>query len=414
MVRLKGFKERKRVEDALSALSNVSFKRIEHETVDIKEACGRILAEDVVAKYNVPHFDRSAVDGYAVVAEDTFGASLNNPVMLKIAGEVEMGEKPIRMGRGEAVRVSTGSALPEGANAVVMLEYTKEVDGFVEIYKPVVPFENVSKEGEDVRKGEVVLKAGEILQPQDIGVLTSLGYTSVKVLKVPKVAIVSTGNELVEVGERIEVGKVVNSNAYMLYCALKRYNCEPLIYGIVRDNFDDLKKALIQALNVSDCVITTGGTSVGKGDLVPEVVKEVGKIIFHGISIKPGMPTGLGVVDGKPVLMLSGFPVACLIGFELIFPHVLSKLTGVRVVKRRGEVVKAKLKRRIPSKAGVRTFARVIYKDGLAEPFMTSGSGILSSMIKANGVVVVPEEKEGFEEGEEVDVILVRDLVEKL
>ena len=414
MVRLKGFKERIMVRDAIKALEGVSFKRIDSEIVEITKACGRILAEDVIAKYNVPHFDRSAVDGYAVVAEDTFGANLNNPVMLKIVGEVEMGEKPIEMSRGMAVRVSTGSALPKGANAVVMLEYTKEIGEFVEIYRPVVPFENVSKEGEDVKAGEIVLKAGEILQPQDIGVLASLGYSKVKVLRRPKVVIVSTGNELVEIGEKLDVGKVVNSNAYMLSCALKTYNCEPSIYGIVRDDFDELRKALIQALNVSDCVITTGGTSVGKGDLVPEVVKELGEIVFHGISIKPGMPTGLGVVDGKPVLMLSGFPVACLIGFELIFPHVLAKLTGVRVVKRRGEVVKAKLKRRIPSKAGVRTFARVIYRDGFAEPLMTSGSGILTSMVRANGIVVVPEEKEGFEEGEVVDVILVRDLVERV
>ncbi|ADB57712.1 molybdopterin molybdotransferase MoeA [Archaeoglobus profundus] len=414
MVRLRGFKERTIVRDAVKALEGVRFKRVDSEIVEITRACGRILAEDIIAKYNVPHFDRSAVDGYAVVAEDTFGANLNNPVMLKIVGEVEMGEEPIEMSRGTAVRVSTGSALPKGANAVVMLEYTKEVGEFVEIYRPVVPFENVSREGEDIKAGEVVLKAGEILQPQDIGVLASLGYAKVKVLKKPRVVIISTGNELVEIGEELEVGKVVNSNAYMLFCALKMYNCEPSVYGIVRDDFDELKKAIIQALSVGDCVITTGGTSVGKGDLVPEVVKEIGKIVFHGISIKPGMPTGLGVIDGKPVLMLSGFPVACLIGFELIFPHVLAKLTGVRVVKRRGEGVKAKLKRRIPSKAGVRTFARVIYKDGFAEPLMTSGSGILTSMVRANGIVVVPEEKEGFEEGEEVNVVLVRDLIEEV
>lgn len=414
MVRLKGFKERMFVEEALKRLESCEFRKVDSEKVPIDNACGRILAEDVVAKFDFPHFDRSAVDGYAVIAEDTFGASLNNPVKLKLIGEVEMGEKPIEMNRGEAVRVSTGSALPKGANAVVMLEYTSEEDGFVNVYKQVTPFENVSRRGEDVKKGDVVLRAGEILQPQDIGILASLGYKDVKVLRKPRCVIISTGNELVDVGESLDVGKVVNSNAYMLSCALRRYRCEPIMYGIVRDDFDEIKSAFDEALAVGDIVITTGGTSVGKGDVVPEVVKELGSIIFHGISIKPGMPTGLGVVEGKPILMLSGFPVACLIGFEQIFPHVLARITGVRVVKRKGEVVKAKLERRIPSKAGVRTFARVVYKDGFAEPLMTSGSGILTSLIKANGIVVVPEEKEGFEEGEEVDVILVRDIVERI
>ncbi len=412
MVRLKGFKERIFVKEAIEKLESCKFKRVDTERVPIEYACGRILAEDVVAKFDFPHFDRSAVDGYAVLAEDTFGASLNNPVKLKLVGEIEMGEKPIEIERGEAVKVSTGSALPKNANAVVMLEYTNEEDGFVNIYRQVLPFENVSKKGEDFKAGEVVLRNGEILQPQDIGILATLGYRKVRVLKKPKIVIISTGNELVDIGENLEVGKVVNSNAYMLSCALKRYNCNPIIYGIVRDDFDDLKYAITQALEIGDGVITTGGTSVGKGDLIPEVIKEIGEMIFHGISIKPGMPTGLGVVNGKPILMLSGFPVACIIGFELIFPYILAKITGVKVLRKKGEVVKARLRRRIPSKAGVRTFARVIYKDGFAEPLMTSGSGILTSMIKANGILVVPEEVEGYEEGDEVDIVLIRDITE--
>lgn len=411
MVRMRGFKERASVQDAVRSIERSNLRRLGCEFVDIVDACGRILAEDVTARYDVPHFDRSAVDGYAVFAEDTFGASQNNPAILKLVGEVEMGEKPVEMGKGEAVKVSTGSALPKGANAVVMLEYAKELDSFVEIYRPVAPFENVSKRGEDVKAGDIVLKRGEILQPQDIGILASLGYERIKVLRKPKVVIISTGNELLKLGEELEVGKVVDSNSYMLFCAVRFYGCEPMLYGIVKDRFEDLRNAIEEAIEIGDIVITIGGTSVGKRDLVPEVVKSVGRIMFHGISIKPGMPTAFGVIDGKPILMLSGFPVACLVGFELLFPHILSKLTGVRIVKRRGEVVKAKLKRRIPSKAGVRTFVRVTYKDGFAEPLMTSGSGILTSTIKANGIVVIPECKEGFEEGEVVDVVLIRDIV---
>jgi len=211
----------------------------------------------------------------------------------------------------------------------------------------------------------------------------------------------------------LDVGRVYNSNAPMLSSALERLNCEPIYFGIVRDDPDLLKRAILTALEKADCVITTGGTSVGKGDFVPEVVKGIGKLVVHGISIKPGMPTGFGIVNGKPILILSGFPVACLIGFKLIFPEVLSKLLGVKILKRSGETVKGRLTRRLPSKAGVRTFARVVYRDGKVEPLMTSGSGVLTSTVKANGLVVVPEEKEGFEENEVVDVILIRDLIER-
>ncbi len=411
MVRLKGFKERTPIDLALSLLSEVELKKIDSECVSVFDACGRILAEDIIAKIDVPHFDRSAVDGYAVRAEDTFGASVTNPVVLKLAGEVEIGEKPCELGRGEAIRVSTGSALPKGANAVVMLEYAREFDGNVEVYRAVTPWENVSKRGEDVKAGEVVLKKGEVLQPQDIGIISALGYSKVKVLKRPKAAVIATGNELVEVGEKPEIGKVVNSNSPMLCCAIREFGCDPLYLGIARDDFDELSEKICKAVELADIVVVTGGTSVGKKDIVPEVVKRLGRLIVHGVAMKPGMPTGLGVVEGKPILLLPGFPVATLIAFYTFFPEVLARVTGIKIVAKKWSVVKAKLARRIPSQPGVRTFARVMLKDGLAEPIRTSGSGILTSMIKANGMIVIPEDKEGLEEGEEVDVVLIRDLI---
>ncbi len=411
MVRLKGFKERTPVDLALRLFSEVELKKVDSECVSVFEACGRILSEDIVAKIDVPYFDRSAVDGYAVRAEDTFGASLTNPIVLKLAGEVEIGEKPCELKQGEAVKVSTGSALPKGANAVVMLEYAREFDGNVEVYKAVTPWENVSRKGEDVKAGEIVLKKGEVLQPQDIGIISALGYSKVKVLKRVKVAVIATGNELVEVGEKPEVGKVVNSNSPMLCCAIKEFGCEPIYLGIARDDFDELLEKVRKAVEVADIVTITGGTSVGKRDIVPEVVKKLGRLIFHGVAMKPGMPTGLGVIDGKPILLLPGFPVATLISFYTFFPEILARITGVKIVAKKWSVVKARLKRRIPSQPGVRTFARVLLKEGLAEPIRTSGSGILTSMIRANGMVVVPEDKEGFEEGESVEVILIRDLI---
>ncbi len=411
MVRLKGFKERMSVDLALRLFLEVELKKVDSEYVSVFDACGRIISEDIIAKIDVPHFDRSAVDGYAVRAEDTFGASLTNPVILKLAGEVEIGEKPCELKQGEAVKVSTGSALPKGANAVVMLEYAREFDENVEVYKPVTPWENVSKKGEDVKAGEVVLKKGEVLQPQDIGIISALGYSKVKVLKRVKVAVIATGNELVEVGEKPEVGKVVNSNSPMLCCAIKEFGCEPLYLGIARDDFGELLEKIRKAVEVADIVTITGGTSVGKKDIVPEVVKKLGRLIVHGVAMKPGMPTGLGVIEGKPILLLPGFPVATLISFYTFFPEILARITGIKIVAKKWSVVRAKLKRRIPSQPGVRTFARVLLKEGLAEPIRTSGSGILTSMIRANGMVVVPEDKEGFEEGESVEVILIRDLI---
>ncbi len=407
------FTERTPVNEAIGLISKAEIRRVGKEKVEIFRACGRILAEDVIAKWDVPHFDRAAMDGYAVKAEDTFGASPTNPVILRLVGEVEIGERPCGIGKGEAVRVSTGSALPERANAVVMLEHAKEIDGSVEIYRSVTPWENVSKRGEDVREGEVVLRKGEILHPQDVGVLASLGYSEVVVLKRPKVAVIATGNELIEVGKKPEVGKVVNSNSPMLCCAIREMGCEPVYVGIVEDEFEKLRDAVSRALS-TDAVIVTGGTSVGKRDLVPDVVKELGELVFHGVSMKPGMPTGFGVIEGKPILLLPGFPVACILAFYTFFPEILAKLTGVRIVAKRGEKVKARLSRRIPSQPGVRTFARVVVRNGIAIPVRTSGSGILTSMVKANGMVVVPEEKEGFEEGELVEVTLIRDLVEVL
>ena len=408
------FKERLSIQQVLDILEQMEFKTVDHEVIPINEACGRILAEDIIAKMDIPHFDRSAVDGYAVRAEDTFGASAMNPIVLKLVGEVEVGEKPCKLNEGEAVRVSTGSALPIGANAVVMLEYAKEFNGYVEIYKAVTPFENVSRKGEDVKVGEVVLRRGEVLQPQDIGILASLGYSKIKVLKKPKVAIIVTGNELVEVGEKVEVGKIINSNGPMLCCAVKEFNCEPIYLGIAKDDENEIAKKIEIGVKQADIVLITGGSSVGKKDMVPNVVNKLGKVIVHGVAMKPGMPTGFGIIDGKPILLLPGFPVAALISFYTFFPEILAKIVGIKIIKKKWSSVKVTLTRSIPSQPGVRTFARVIIEDDKAEPIRTSGSGILTSMIKANGIVIVPEEIEGFESGKEVEAVLIRDIIKKL
>ncbi len=407
------FKERIPLSEALRLISELKLNRVGEENVSIFECCGRILAEDIVAKWDVPHFDRAAMDGYAVRAEDTFGASPTNPISLKLVGDVEIGEKAGKIGRGEAIRISTGAMMPKGANAVVMLEFAGERDGYVDVFRPVTPWENVSRRGEDIKAGEIVLRKGEIVQPQDVGVMASLGYKAVRVLRRPKVGILATGNELLDVGEFPEDGKIINSNAPMLFCAIGDMGCDPIYLGRVGDEFQEIECALKEGIKSCDAIVITGGTSAGRRDLVPDVIESMGKVVFHGIAIKPGMPTGLGVIDNKPILMLPGFPVACLIALQTIFPEVLARLTGVKVLAKRGSIVKAKLERRVPSQPGVRAFVRIMLKDDYAEPIRSSGSGILTSMVKANGMLVIPEDKEGYEEGDVVEVMLIRDLVER-
>jgi molybdenum cofactor synthesis domain-containing protein len=408
-VRMKGFSKHVNVEKALEEF--FSKVRLESKTEDVPlmDAVNRILAEDVVSGYNIPHFDRAAMDGYAVRAEDTFGASFDNPMLLKVIGEMEIGEKKsIRIEKGEAVRIATGAVMPEGSNAVIMIEYTNRLNDSVEIYKAVTPSENVSLVGEDVKAGEKILQKGTILQPQDVGILAALGRTKVKVLRIV-VAILSTGNELVEPDKKPEKGEVIDVNRYTIASALKLLGCNVLDCGICRDEEKEIEKRLKYALHNADVVIASGGTSVGEKDLLPKVVKKLGEIIVHGVSIKPGMPTALAAVNGKPVILLPGFPVAAIVAFYNLVPPILEKTLKVRIQQ---NYVKAKVAKRISSKEGVKTFTRVALKkskDGyIAEPIRTSGSGILSSLVKAHGFAIIPEESEGVEEGEEVDVLLLR------
>ena len=413
---MRGFKERMRVDDALKLyFEKANLKRLGSEKVDLLNAYNKVLSQDIVAQYDVPHFDRSAVDGYAVKAENTFGASTTNPILLKVVGSVEIGEKAdFEIKDGEAVKIATGAPIPKGANAVVMLEYTNDLGEYVEILNAVSPFKNVSRRGEDVKAGEVVISKGEILQPQDIGILASLGVREVKVVKIPKIAVLTTGNELVELCEELEVGKIVNSNSPMICAAIKEIGCIPIPLGIAKDHPKEIKSKIEEGLRVADAVVITGGTSVGEKDYVSVVVKNLGNLIVHGVSMKPGMPTGLAVINGKPVLLLPGFPMAALLAFYTFMPKIVERLLGIKILKKKGEIIKAIAKRRIPSSSGIRTFARVIYKNGFVEPLRTSGSGIITSMIKANGLVVIEEDKEGIEEGGEVDVTLTRHLIKLL
>jgi len=418
-IKMRGFLELVRIEEALKKFfDSVKLKEPEVEEVKIDEALGRVLAEDIYSEYDVPPFDRAAMDGYAVRAEDTVGASVTNPIVLRVVGASEMGCYPnVKVGRLEAVRVSTGAPMPDGADSVVMVEYTRELSGDrIEVYRSVTPYGNVSRRGEDVKRGERMLEKGTILQPYDIGILAAVRRGKVKVFKKPKIAVLSTGNELVKLDEEVKPGKIVDVNRHSLIASVREIGCEPIDLGIARDRLEEIKIKISEGLKSADMVLVSGGVSVGAKDMVSEAVNTLGEpgIIVHGISMRPGMPTALAAIGNKPVVLSPGNSVASLIAFKTFVKPIVAKMLGLSVGYVKGQVIKARMARKVSSPTGLRTFLRVNVKkedDGyIAEPLRTSGSGIISSIVKANGLVIIPEWKEGLEEGEEVEVELLRPL----
>ena len=410
----RGFKEATKIEEArrifYEALPATSLPS---ESVPIHRSLNRILAEDVRAETSVPSFAKSAMDGYAVVAEDTFGTSPTNPSLLKLIGESKIGESPrILLRKGETVAIATGAPVPQGANAVVMVENTKRLDtGDVEIYSPVAPGENVSQVGEDVKQGTVVLERGRKLKPPDLGLLVALGRRTVSVVRKPKVGVLSTGNELSDTG-RTATGKITDVNRPVLIAMVEDCGGMPVDLGIAKDDTEQISRKLKQGLKATDLVLITAGTSVGKGDLVPDIINALGKpgMLVHGIAMRPSLPTGLAVVDGKPIVSLPGFPVSAMFAFSTFVQPLILKMLGTEPDPQ--PKIKAKTTKRIVGVPGFRTFVRVLVKeqDGklFAEPLRTPGSGILTTLTRANGIVAVPENIEGFDEGAEVEVQLFR------
>ena len=402
LARLKGFEKLTNVDDALqSFLRQLKPERLNSEQIPINAAMGRVTAESIRAKYDLPPFDRSAVDGYALRAKDTFGVSAFNTKTFKLT------EDKVR--ENEAKELWTGNPLPEGTDAVVMLEYTRKYEDKIEVEKAVTPGRNVSKRGEDVAEGDVAIEAGTRLNPHHLGLLAALGETHVKVVRKPKVAILATGSELVELGQKLEPGKIVETNRLVFFSMCKELGAETLDLGLAKDDLKEIGAKIQEGLEQADAVITTGGTSVGYPDLVPLAVNQLGKpgIIVHGVTIRPGMPTALAILRGKPVFVLSGNPVAATLGFEVFALPTLLKLLGIKEAR---PAVEAKLTRRVAGVLGRRVFlrVRVFEKDGgfFAEPVRVTGSGVLTTMTKANGYVIVPENREGVEEGESVRVHL--------
>ena len=404
MARLKGFEKLTNIDEAFSTLlKKLKPERLGSERIPIHVALERVTAEDFIAENDLPHFNRSAVDGYAVRAQDTFEASQFSPKALRLTENEEVREN-------EARQIWTGNPLPKGADAMVMLEYTKRIKDKIEVGIAVTPGGNVSKRGEDVQRGEIAVKAGTRLKPHHVGLLAALGVTHVNVVKKPKVAILSTGNELVELGRKAKPNQIVDSNKLILSSMCQELGAEPLDLGIAKDDLLEISTKIREGLQRADVVITTGGTSVGYPDLVPAAVNEIGTpgVIVHGMAMRPGMPTALAGLQGKPVFILSGNPVAAMIGFEVFARPLILVLLGVESEPR--PLLKAKLTRKVASALGRRVFLRVTVfeRDGefFAEPVRIKGAGVLSTMTKANGYVIIPENREGLEKGESVIVHL--------
>lgn len=403
-MRLKGFQKLTTIDETIRVFfSKLQAKPLKPVTVKLHSALDRVLAEDIIAGQDLPRFDRSAVDGYAVRAEDVVGASQFKPKTLQITDKNMIVDKQTRL-------LWTGNPIPKGADAVVMLESTRRIKDKIEVWVSVTPGENVSKRGEDLSKGDVAVKAGTRLKPHHLGLIGALGKAEVAVVERPKVAILATGNELVKVGVKLRENQVFDVNRLVLSMLCCEIGAEPLDLGIAKDDVCEISAKLKTGLEKADAVITSGGTSVGGVDLVPEAANSIGKpgVIVHGVAMKPGMPTALAVVEEKPIVILSGNPVAAMIGFEVFCRPLICRMLGLKLEPR--PTVQAKMNRRIATTLGRKNFVRVyvFQQNGefVAEPISARGSSMISTMTRANGYVVVPENREGLEEGERVSVQL--------
>ena len=382
------------------------------EEVSLLDAHNRVLAEDVKADLDIPPFHRSTVDGYAVKAENTFGAEESKPVKLKICGTVNIGELPkIKVAHGEAAEIVTGAPIPEGADAVVMFEHTERKNDELYVYDAVAKDENVMKAGADIRKGETILEAGQLLGSKEIGVLAALGKAKIKVYKAPCVAVLSTGAEITEPGAELLPGKIYDINAYSLSAAVIECGGKPLYLGVFPDDATELQKTLKHALASADVVLTSGGVSVGPTDVMPKTLDSLGKpgVIVCGITIKPGKPTTIALVNGKLVFSLPGHPTSALLVFHLLARPIIQRMAGLR--QRKISKVKALASARMFPAKGRRTFVMVKLKRDesnrlLAEPVPTGLSGAITTMAKADGFVEIPENQQFVDENEEVVVYL--------
>jgi molybdopterin molybdotransferase len=384
---------------------------LESEPVPILEALGRVLGEDVFASADIPPLDNSAMDGYAIRAEDIIGASHDHPVRLRIVGSLAAGytfQQAVEP--GTAVRIMTGAPIPRGADTVVRFERTRRDGSEVEVLEAIERGRNIRRAGEDVQRGQLILFSGSLLRPQEIGMLASVGRSEVLASRRPRVAILATGEEVVPIDRPLTPGKIHDANSYSNAAQVLRYGGVPLLLGIARDRREELSAKIREGLEQgADLFLTSGGVSVGDFDMVKEVLAAEGEIHFWWVNMKPGKPLAFGQVDGVPVLGLPGNPVAAMISFELFARPAMRKMAGHKEWAK--PFVEATLQDAVTRKDRRRHFLRVrLWKEGeryYARLTGPQGSGILNSMVQANGLAVIPEEREELPAGETVSVLML-------
>lgn len=415
------------VEEALDKVLN-EIETLDDESVRILDSLGQVLAEDIQSDIDVPPLDNSAMDGYAVRYEDTTGASTDNPKYLKVIDTIIAGSiSEKKVVTGTAARIMTGAPVPEGADSVVQFENTDEAqrkessgDAPIEqvgILSEATPELNVRKAGESIAKGATILRKGTVLRPSEIGMIASLGHSHVRVIRRPVIAVLSTGNELVETGKPLPEGKIYNSNSYSIAGLIKRYGAIPKMLGIALDEEEDLLNKLKQAQD-ADMLLTTGGVSMGDYDMVKDILARDGEMVFWKVRVKPGKPLAFGKIKGSgrngstrtiPHLGLPGNTVSCMVSFELfVRPAILKMMGKTKVAK---PTVEAVLEDDVKNNAGRRVYDRAVIekRDGHYYARLTGpqGSGILSSMSLANGLVLIPEDRKEMKKGEIVQALML-------
>jgi len=404
---MRGFPSRCDV-DEVNRLVRKLARPLEPESVPLDQAAGRVLASDVAARVSVPGFARSAMDGYALHGEETFGASDYNPLTFRLIGEAMPGRpfSGIVCG-GEAVRIMTGAPLPSGADAVVMAEYASESEGpagrIVSVTEPVTPGRHVGQIAEDIEVGQLLIRAGRVLRPQDVGVLASVGVAQVSVVRRPIVRIVITGDELLPPGTVPSGSKIVDSNSLMLDALVRRDGATPVRNEIVPDRREAVEAAITDP--TGDLLLVSGGSSVGAEDQAPMVVAARGELLVHGVAMRPSSPTGMGQVGGRLIFLLPGNPVSCLAAYDFFAGPAIRLLCG-RSPDWPHRTVRARLVSKIVSAVGRVDYVRVRLTTAGVEPLAISGASILSSTTRADGFVIVPKDSEGYAPGEEVLIYL--------
>jgi molybdopterin molybdotransferase len=400
---MRGFRTRTSVDEFLNLIKQCCSANA-GEVVDVIDCPGSVLAEDIVSPVNIPGFDRSAMDGFALKGEETFGADTYNPLSFTVIGEVTPGRTfQGEIGKGQAVRIMTGAPLPKGANAVLMAEYTEQKGDQVEALQAVAPGKNVSKIGEDIRVNEILFGKNRKLRIQDAAVMASTGIGNIKVIAKPAVDVLITGNEILQPGQKPEGVKIVDSNSVLLRHLIRRDG------GLVRNihYLPDKRDLIRQAIqdSTADIVCLSGGASVGVEDFASALVAELGELLVHGVAMRPASPTGFGTIGRKKIFLLPGNPVSALAAYDF-FVRIAIRIMGGQSLEWPYRQKSVTLATKIPSQIGRVDYVRVQIANDRASLLSTSGASILSSTSRADGFLVTGEESEGLAEGESVNVWL--------